>query len=503
MVNLLEVESLILTSLEAEDKVLLKDSNFSIEKGKIVSIVGESGSGKSLFAYSLMSKEFLYNAKKKFKSFKYNGQEIVDRYENNISYIPQEPLSSLNPTLTVLKHFETNAKSKLNDSEVKKIATNLLLEVGFHEIDILFKKFPHELSGGMAQRVLIALSLQNNPEMLIADEATSSLDTVNEKLILDLLVKISTNRQLTILIITHDPRIVSNYSSECYEVKDKKIIKYKNVFEIRRYYDDSRSLARNNLPEVEEIVNSRTELINLNNISFKFDKEKELILNNLNFSLNKGEAVGLIGLSGSGKSTISKLITKLLVPSSGEILYNGKNINQISSKDYSNKAQIVFQDLLGSLNPKRKIQNILLDSFFNIEKYNSNEKKEIIKNNLSKIRLPIEILNQFPSTLSGGQRQKILILKAILSNPEFIVFDEPMSSLDVKSQIEIISIIKELLRSKNFTVLFITHDFRLIEDLCEKVLVLSEGLIVEMGNTEEVFSSPSHEITRKLLQVVK
>ena len=143
------------------------------------------------------------------------------------------------------------------------------------------------------------------------------------------------------------------------------------------------------------------------------------------------------------------------------------------------------------MNPKRKIQNILLDSFFNIEKYNSNEKNEIIKNNLSKIRLPIEILNQFPSNLSGGQRQKILILRAILSNPEFIVFDEPMSSLDVKSQIEIIS------------VLFITHDFRLIEDLCEKVLVLSEGLIVEMGNTEEVFTSPSHEITRKLLQVVK
>ena len=504
MTNLLEIKSIKITSKNNNSEVLLKDSDFTIEKGKVVSIVGQSGTGKSLFAYAIMGKEFIYNAKKEYKIFKYKGNEVDDRHERNISYIPQEPLSSLNPVLTIFQHFEINLKIIDKNLDIKDYAKRLLDEVGFDKIDELLKKYPHELSGGMAQRVLIALSLENNPEMIIADEATSSLDAVIEKLILDLLAQISKDRELTILIITHDPRIVSNYCDECYQIKDSLLSKLDNVFQINKLHEKNKlSIEKDNQSMSKRNPKPKVELIQLSKLFFKFETTKHWVLQELNLSINRGEAVGLIGLSGSGKSTISKLITKLLLPNKGQVLFEGETVDLITRKDYAKKVQIVFQDLFGSLNPKKRIKNILLDSFWNDKEHSTTEKINKINDSLLKVGLNEDILDKNASNLSGGQRQKILILRAVLSNPEFIVFDEPMSSLDLKSQLEIIRIIKNLIKNNNLTMLFITHDFRLIQDLCDKVFVLSNGSIVEKGSTIEVFKNPQHDETKRLLQVVK
>ena len=510
MNNLLEIKSMNVVSDDKNKEILLEDIDFVIEEPRLVSLMGDSGSGKSLLAYAIMSKESEYKAKKNYQAFCFNGKEIENNYEKDISYIPQEPLSSLNPVINILKHFEIHARGDVsNKDDLRKKVVKLLVEVGFNDIGNLLASYPHELSGGMAQRILIALALQNNPKILIADEATSSLDAVNEKLILDLLSKISKERGLTILIITHDSRIAVNYCSDHYQIRKKRLLRFQSVQEVDKVYDEYQAILREEKIPINDRLdanNSKNEIINMNKIFFKFTESAEWTIKNLDILIKKGEALGLIGLSGSGKSTISKLITKLLNPNSGEILFKRSPIDMIKRKDYAKNVQIVFQDLFGSLNPKRSIKDILLDSFeINdlAQGAKSFDKAEKIRLDSIKMGLPPEVLDKYPMSLSGGQRQKVLILKAILSEPEFIIFDEPMSSLDIKSQSEIILIIKELMKSSNLTVLFITHDFRLIKNLCDKVMVLSDAKIVEMGLTSQVFNNPQHAETKKLLQVVK
>jgi len=507
MDNLLEIKSMNVISDDKNKEIFLEDIDLVIEEPKLISLMGDSGSGKSLLAYAIMSKENEYRARKNYQTFCFNGKKIENNYEKNISYIPQEPLSSLNPVINIFKHFEIHARDDVsNKDDLKKKIVKLLVEVGFNDVENLLGSYPHELSGGMAQRILIALALQNDPKILIADEATSSLDAVNEKLILDLLSKISKERGLTILIITHDSRIAVNYCSDHYQIRKKKLLRFQSAQEVDKAYDKHQAILREEKSPTNDYLDandSKNEIINMNKIFFKFTESAEWTIKNLDILINKGEALGLIGLSGSGKSTISKLITKLLSPNSGEILFKRNPIAMIKRKDYARNVQIVFQDLFGSLNPKRSIRDILLDSFEINQGDKSFNKVEKIRLDSIKMGLPPEVLDKYPMSLSGGQRQKVLILKAILSEPEFIIFDEPMSSLDIKSQSEIIIIIKELMKSSNLTVLFITHDFRLIKNLCDKVMVLSGAEIVEMGITSQVFNNPKHTETKKLLQVVK
>jgi ABC-type glutathione transport system ATPase component len=490
---------------------ILKNVDFEIASPTMVSIMGESGVGKSLFGFSLLSKEELYGATKDYNLFKCGNNVVADVPIEHFSYVPQEPLSSLNPVISIFKHFDLNQRENSGAIDLMKESSGLLAEVGFTDPNYILSMFPHELSGGMAQRVLIALALQNNPKILIADEATSSLDAVNEKIILDLLSKISKTRHLTILLITHDSRIAKSYCSVHYFIKNNKLNLIKPM-DFESFHELSgHKINQSSLPF--SIQNDSTEVVEVKNLSFGFSKNKN-ILKNVNFKINQGEVLGLIGLSGSGKSTITKVLMKLYEAENGSCFLFGKDIGQYSTKSYASFVQIVFQDLYGSLNPKRKILNILLDSFLvnknsaipcSTQKTSSEigDSESKISIYLEKVGLNINILNRYPSSLSGGQRQKVLILKALLANPKLIIFDEPMSSLDINSQNEIIKIIKSLYLEGNITILFITHDYRLIQALCNRVMVLSDGEIVEDGKTSEVFVNPIHKATKKILEVVK
>ena len=506
MTNIIQIESMNIYENNNLSNVLLSDINIKIEKPSMVSIMGESGTGKSLFAFCLLSKEYIYNANKKYKIFQCNGIDLHHVPNSNFAYIPQEPLSSLNPTINIQKHFELNSGNLSSENSLESYKL-LLSEVGFNEKDKILFKYPHELSGGMAQRVLIAMALQNNPKILIADEATSSLDAVNEKRILDLLKAISDSRALTTLLITHDIRIAKNYCTKHYNISEKKIQLVKDINSINFSFEGS----------FHDYSNSKTnrnkEIIKVDNLSFGFQSNNQ-ILKKIDFSINRREIVGLIGLSGSGKSTITKLLMKLYKPVTGKINLFEKDINEYTRKDYASYVQIVFQDLFGSLNPKRKIIDILIDSFLINKSYKDNNlaeykkinninSKNLIYDYIDKFGLDRDILNKFSNSLSGGQRQKILILKALLVGPEIIIFDEPMSSLDTKSQIEILNIIKSLYLQDNLTILFITHDYRLVEAICNRVMVLFDGEIVENDNVDEVFNNPKHSGSRKILEVVK
>ena len=498
MSYLVEIKNMKLYSEGDSSNTILEDIDFVLNENLMVSIIGESGAGKSLFGFSLLSKEFVYNMNKDYDLFTCKNHPISDMPDGFFSYIPQEPLSSLNPVINISKHFDLNRMESQSNDVSQLTYQDLLIEVGFENPDKILPLYPHELSGGMAQRILIALALQNNPKILIADEATSSLDAVNEKIILDLLKNISNSRGLSILLITHDLRIAKNYCDKHYLIENKNLI---NISD--KYLSDLELSLKHETFEVT--TNDKQKVLSVNDVSFRFNYS-EKILEKINFNIHEGEILGLVGLSGSGKSTLTKILMKIYNPIQGSCLLYGKELEHYSYQSYAKKVQIVFQDLYGSLNPKRKVLDILLDSFLvrTLELEISKETKEKeIYGYLNKLGLSEDILSRLPDSLSGGQRQKVLILKALLVKPKVIIFDEPMSSLDLKSQNEILAIIKSLYLEHKVTILFITHDYRLIQSICNRVMVLSGGTIVEEGETSKVFTNPSNSATKKILEVVK
>ena len=489
--------------------------DFDIDSGgETVAILGESGSGKSVSCLAL-TRLLPTDANCSVSgSIVFDGQDVLELEDSalrkirggGIAYIFQEPSASLNPVFTIgFQIAEAVRLHRPDISDVEGRVVELLELVGIREAKHRYRSYPHELSGGMAQRILIALALQNNPNVLVADEATSSLDAVNEKIILDLLVTISNSRGLSVLVITHDLRIAKNYCNDHYLIQNKTLINLSN-----NELADLESKAKHQIFDGLDIDNSK-EILKVKDLSFGFNDNKN-ILKKVDFKIHQGEILGLVGLSGSGKSTLTKVLMKIYSPKKGTCTLFEKNLKEYTPKSYASNIQIVFQDLYGSLNPKRKILDILLDSFLIREELKSLSKDRISKNinyreevdlYLEELGLNKDILLRFPKSLSGGQRQKILILKALLVKPKVIIFDEPMSSLDLKSQNEILSIIKSLYLEHKITILFITHDYRLVQSICNRVMVLSEGTIVEEGETSKVFTNPSNSATKKILEVVK
>ena len=483
MKNFLKIERL---SLTISDNIILDEIDLQVSPISKVGIIGKSGSGKSLFAYSVLNFESEYNAKKTFKTFKVCDLDVNDD-KQNLSYIPQEPLSSLNPLLTIEEHFKINEKLQVSNNLLNTKIIDLLNEVGFEQdAKLIMKLYPHELSGGMAQRVLIALSIQNNPRLIIADEATSSLDVLNENKILNLLDSILKNRKIGIILITHDENVANSFCDVLFELKNRKIIPINQIGTSRKINPYSNKFSSNSNEVIAEI----------DSLSLTIDSKK--ILENICLKIRKKDSIGLIGLSGAGKSSLVKVMIKQYREFEGNVKVFGKDINNYDYYDYAKKVQFVYQDLLGSLNPRRKIKKNLddLGDLIGLKEDALNFK---IKDLCKRLSIEHNVLDSLPSQISGGQRQRVLIMQALLWSPQFLILDEPVSSLDPYIQDEIIQILSDLRDDLDLTIFAISHDIQFISKICDSLHIISEGKIIESGLLKDIVKSPKHDHTRRLI----
>ena len=546
MVEILNVSNLS-TAFQSDygSKQALKNISFKINEGEVLALVGESGSGKTVTSLSIMgllpNNAYIQEGNINLIDKKNNQVNILkltdDKHNlirgNDISMVFQEPMTCLNPTMTIgdqIVEVILNHK-KISKTKAVKEMIDLLGLVEIPDPTQRAREYPHQLSGGMRQRVMISIALACTPKLIIADEPTSALDVTIQAQLLQLLMKLKNSivSKTSILFITHDLGIVRELADRVIVMYQGEIVeegKVKDVFDNPKHsYTTNliQSLPEFKLEErklTKKDDNKQTKvddneiILKIENLFKEFPVEKGFFkesnetvkaVQNISLNVKKNEVLGLVGESGSGKSTLGKSIIKLLQPSRGQIYFNNENISEYSNKQMikiRQKMQMIFQDPFASLNPRKNILDTLIEPILVHNLMKKNEAINYIKEIINDVGLPIESLRRFPHEFSGGQRQRIGIARALVLKPEFIVADEPVSALDVSIQAQVLNLLEKLKKTYNLTMIFISHDLSVIEFFCDKVAVMYLGHIVEIAPVSKLFNSPKHSYTRALLSAV-
>ena len=546
MVEILNVSNLS-TAFQSDygSKQALKNISFKINEGEVLALVGESGSGKTVTSLSIMgllpNNAFIQEGNINLIDKKNNQVNILKLTDekhnlirgNDISMVFQEPMTCLNPTMTIgdqIVEVILNHK-KISKTKAVKEMIDLLGLVEIPDPTQRAREYPHQLSGGMRQRVMISIALACTPKLIIADEPTSALDVTIQAQLLQLLMKLKNSivSKTSILFITHDLGIVRELADRVIVMYQGEIVeegKVKDVFDNPKHsYTTNliQSLPEFKLEErklTKKDDNKQTKvddneiILKIENLFKEFPVEKGFFkesnetvkaVQNISLNVKKNEVLGLVGESGSGKSTLGKSIIKLLQPSRGQIYFNNENISEYSNKQMikiRQKMQMIFQDPFASLNPRKNILDTLIEPILVHNLMKKNEAINYIKEIINDVGLPIESLRRFPHEFSGGQRQRIGIARALVLKPEFIVADEPVSALDVSIQAQVLNLLEKLKKTYNLTMIFISHDLSVIEFFCDKVAVMYLGHIVEIAPVSKLFNSPKHSYTRALLSAV-
>jgi len=494
-------------------KQLLYNVSFSVRKDSILGITGESGSGKSMTAKSIMKildekNDFIVNGQLFYKGKDLNhsnDKELNTIRGKEIAIIFQQPESIFNPIMRcgqqIFEAIQTH--QKLSPSDIKSKVNTLLESVGLEDTNRIYHSYPHQLSGGQLQRVAIAVAICNDPKIIIADEATSSLDQHLKKGIIDLLLEIKQRTHCAIIFITHDLKLLTEISDHVLMIKDGKVMDNYKVNDPQVLISEYTAAYLKNIIDSKSFREYHTQegalALEFSHVYKQYDrykfypffKESNQALTDVTFQIPKGMILGVLGESGSGKSTIAKILVGLEEANSGNILLNGVNIatNYLKNKKQIAKdIQMVFQDAASSLNPKHTIKYILnevLDTFYN---WTREEKEKTIVDLFEKMSLDIDILDRYPDELSGGQKQRICLARVLFIKPSIIIFDESLSALDVINQKKMMDLILELHKSFGFSAMFISHDPSLIRYLCSHVIQMENGRIVKNGRVEEVLS---------------
>ena len=486
----------------AKQTALVKGVSFEINENSILGIIGESGSGKSLTALSILNlikyKGLSQTGKIFFKNELISKSNIEDIIKNKISIIFQDPMSFLNPSMRCGNQI--NEALKVRD---KQSVLDLIEKVKIPNPDETYNKYPHELSGGQQQRIMIAIAIAKNPDLIIADEATSSLDSLVKKDILKLLIELKKEFKTSLVIVSHNLNLIYSISNYVLVMNKGRIVEKgttKQVFNkpIEEY---TKNLIKENKIVGKKSVNQHkaNTILVVKNLDLSLGNK--IILDNINFKIKKGETLGLIGQSGSGKTTISRCLTGFYKNYNGEIKYDGINIREISRYKLSRKFQLIFQDPYSALNPNIKIINQITDPIMIHFKINKNEAKTLATEYLNKVELKKHLFNKYPSELSGGERQRVVIARALSLKPELIICDECVSALDKSIQNAILKLLNKLKIELKLTYIFISHDLSLVKHMSDNIIVLKNGIIVDQNSTKAIFKKPK-DYTKKLIEAI-
>ncbi len=523
--SLLDVKDLTIARSGISGAVpLVRGISFSLEKGEVLGMVGESGSGKTLTALSLMRllpQELIVAG----GSMVLDGKDIVSCSDTEMrairgsiaAMIFQEPFTSLNPVLTVGRQIEECFiwhDPRMRAADIKVRALQAISDVGMAGPDRIYSSYPHQLSGGQRQRIMIAMAAALRPKLLIADEPTTALDVTVQEEVLELLKRIRQRYGMSMIFISHDFGIINKMADRVVVLKDGRIIESGRREAVIKdpgsdYTRDLLACARVSgtvsVPRKREP--SGDYLISAENISRIYKVEKGFFggevsgvkaLNDVSVRIPKGVSAGLVGESGSGKSTLGRILLGLEQADHGKVFVKGLEIDKVPRHALSRIAQIVFQDPYSSLDPCMRMGDIVMEGV-DPRGLSTSEKDSILKEALSRARLLYKDRGKYPHQFSGGQRQRIAIARALVLRPEFIVLDEPVSSLDVLIQRDILDLLRQLRKEMGLTYLFISHDLRVVRSITDYVYVMHDGRIVEEGATESIYSSPRNEYTSKLL----
>ena len=504
--------------------------SFGLQKNEVLGIVGESGSGKSQTVLSLMGllePNGVATGSATFKNKDILGlpdKELNKIRGNEIAMIFQDPMSSLNPYITIGDQMTgvLRQHKKQNKKEAKERCIEMLDAVRLPNPEKRINGYSFELSGGMRQRVMIATALLTNPDLLIADEPTTALDVTVQEKILDLILEVMGRFSMSVILITHDLGVVARTCDNVLVLKNGTKQEYGNIDQI--FYSPQAEHTQELLFKSKELNDPQaitkteatekpnTRIKNLS-VFFPIPKDGPLsrqeylrAIDNLSIDINEGEVLGVVGESGSGKSTLARCILKLQKPSSGKISVFSNDIlemNRKQTKKFRKNIQIVFQDPFSSLNPRMTVSETLLEPlkvFFQKTTKNLSTKKII--SCLEDVGLNATFLGRYPHELSGGQCQRVAIARALMSEPKLLICDEAVSALDASIRSEIIELLLKLQRDKKLTMLFIAHDLAVVNKICDRVVVMHQGKLIEQGETKRIFQHPANQYTKDLLDSV-
>ncbi len=504
--------------------------SFNLNQDETLAIVGESGSGKSMICHTIMGLLESPPAIIESGSIYLNGEEILKCSKkrmrqlrgDSIAMIFQDPMTSLNPVLTIGEQliepliYHTDPIKRLSRYKAKLRAIEILQEVGIQNPRERLSDFPHQFSGGMRQRVMIAMALIGEPKLLICDEPTTALDVTVQTQILELIKNLQKKLKIGVIFVSHDLGVVAGVSDHVLVLKNGRSVELGTTEKV--FYETKDPYTRGLLAAIPlgPKKNSGTELgekplVEISNLNVFFKnksqaKEKFVrAVDNISLEINKGEIMGVVGESGSGKSTLGRSILRLLPIQSGEIIFSGANLTALLPKElreFRKKMQMIFQDPYASLNPRMTVYETLAEPLIFHRVTNEKNITSRVTSLMDEVGLPKNSMHKYPHEFSGGQRQRIAIGRAIGIRPEFIIADEPVSALDVTIQSQILDLIVSLVERYSITMLFISHDLSVIRSVTDRVAVMKSGKILEKQKTELLWNNPKNKYTQNLLNSI-
>ena len=554
--KILDVLGLTISFGENKQKTtVVHDIDFSLYENEILAIVGESGSGKSVTSKAIMGllqdKNTHIKGRINFEEtslLSLSSKEFAKLRGNDIAMIFQEPMSALNPSLTcgfqvaeILLHHK-----KVSASEVKKEVLQLFEKVKLPRPQEMYTSYPHQISGGQMQRVVIAMAIACKPKLLIADEPTTALDVTVQKEILQLLKDLQKQTGMSMLFISHDLALVCELADrvlvmykgdivekgtvkEIFEAPKKPYtkallgsrptldVRYKVLPTIASIKDNSfipQSITSQQRAKKHQKIYTKTPLLRVENVAKSYfskvgvfgQKQEIKAVNGISFDVFEGETLGLVGESGCGKSTLGKVILQLEKATKGSIFYKGKEITSLKSKDLRSlrkDIQLIFQDPYSSLHPRKIIGQAIIEPM-EVHGIGSSKKqrKEKAMELLSRVGLEASYFHRYPHQLSGGQRQRVGIARTIAMEPKLVICDESVSALDISVQAQVLNLLNELKEDFGFTYIFISHDLAVVKYMADQLLVMNKGAIEEIGDADEIYANPVKQYTKKLIDSI-